>query len=158
VVSLSRYITKELFYLTHIKAGFGDSRHACAMTRIYAPFLLTCMLALSLASGAVTAGRAAGLAAFKATLTQMVICAGSEGEKTVHLARDGTPVDLPHCEKIMCDHCLQTGSHAVVTAPFQLDAPRVTGAGQVDPGADLHHPEIILIAQIRAPPAAKATA
>tara|TARA_R100000935_G_scaffold47938_1_gene72197 strand:+ start:503 stop:853 length:351 start_codon:yes stop_codon:yes gene_type:complete len=116
------------------------------------------MLALSLASGAVTAGRAAGLAAFKATLTQMVICAGSEGEKTVHLARDGTPVDLPHCEKIMCDHCLQTGSHAVVTAPFQLDAPRVTGAGQVDPGADLHHPEIILIAQIRAPPAAKATA
>ena len=116
------------------------------MIRKYALFLLTSLLALSLALGALTAGRAAGLAAFKATLTQMVICAGAEGEKTVHLARDGTPVNLPHCEKILCDECLQTGSHVV------------TAADRDQPGADLHHPEMILTAQSRAPPAAKATA
>ncbi len=144
--------------MTHIKVGLCNSRHAGPMIRKYALFLLTSLLALSLALGALTAGRAAGLAAFKATLTQMVICAGAEGEKTVHLARDGTPVNLPHCEKILCDECLQTGSHVLLTAEFELGAQRVTAADRDQPGADLHHPEMILTAQSRAPPAAKATA
>lgn len=139
--------------MTHIKVKRSDSGHARTMTRITAPFLVTCLLALSLALGAVTAGRAAGLAAFEATLIAMVICAGADGEKTVRVTRDGTPVDLPHCAKMLCEDCLQAGSSALVTAPFHADAPCMPRANDVQSSADLHHPAMIRTAQSRAPPA-----
>jgi hypothetical protein len=153
VVSLSRPFTKELFHLTHIKVKRDDSGHAWPMTRITRPFLITCLLALSLASGSLTAGRAAGFAAVEATLTEMVICAGAEGKKSVHVTRDGAPVDLPHCDRMLCDDCLQAGSHAIVPVSFGAHAPRTTRAIHMQPGKDLHHPAMIRSAQSRAPPA-----
>ncbi|WP_296630911.1 hypothetical protein [Roseovarius sp.] len=138
--------------MTHIKVKRGDSGHAWPMTRITRPFLITCLLALSLALGSLTAGRAAGFAAVEATLTEMVICAGAEGEKSVHVTRDGAPVDLPHCDRMLCDACLQAGSHAVVFVPFHIHAPRTTRAIHMQPGKDLHHPTMIRSARNRAPP------
>ncbi|MFU8778897.1 MAG: hypothetical protein ACNA7M_14725 [Roseovarius sp.] len=128
------------------------------MIRISRPLLFTCLLALSLALGTLATGRAAGLAAVEATLTEMVICAGAEGEKTLRVTRDGMPVDLPHCAQLLCDDCLQAGSHALLNTPFQQDAPRAQRAHHDLHGTDQHHPEMIRAAQSRAPPARTMTA
>lgn len=127
------------------------------MTRITSPLLLCFLLALSLALGSLAAGRAAGFAAVEATLTEVVICAGGEGEKTVLVSHDGTPTELPHCAQMLCDACLQAGAQALLTDPFHHDAPRVTATRQERSGADLHHPSMIRSTQSRAPPVVAVT-
>ncbi|EAQ26535.1 MULTISPECIES: hypothetical protein [unclassified Roseovarius] len=127
------------------------------MKRITGPFMLCLLLALSMALGGIAAGRAAGRAVLEATLTELVICADGEGHKTVHLTRDGTPVELPNCTKMLCDHCLQAGAQATLgTAVSHAGVARET-AGTARPGTALHHPSTVLQPRSRAPPAPKAT-
>lgn len=121
-----------------------------------APFLICLLLALSLALGAISSGRAAGMAVLEASMTRMVICADGEGPRTVLIARDGTPTELPHCSQMLCEKCLQAGSVALLHTPFAHPAPVQTATADAIPGATLNHPEAVLRARSRAPPAASA--
>jgi len=120
--------------------------------------LCSLLLALSLALSAIATGWAEGFSAYEARLTPMVICAGGEGQKTIFLSRDGTPVELPDCCDMLCYDCLQTGLHTSPAAPFAAKPP--TLAKRVDPIVQNtpHHPEAIVRARSRAPPALSAIA
>lgn len=130
--------------------GLGIVR---AMKLSTSPVLLCLLLALSIALGSISAGRAAGHAAVEATLTEMVICADGQGQKTILLARDGTPVDLPHCSKLLCEHCLQAGAHVSLGTPFQHPALVLTSDSTVLPGNTPQRPNTSVRTRSRAPPA-----
>lgn len=123
------------------------------MKLISAPFLFCLILAFSMALGGIAAGRAAGSAVFEATLTEMVICADGEGHKSVRLTRDGTPVDLPHCTKMLCDDCLRAGSHATLGSAVTPAEAAPEFAANALPGTALHRPNTVVQARSRAPPA-----
>lgn len=122
------------------------------MKPITAPVLICLMLALSMVLGGITTGRAAGMAVLEASMTRMVICADGEGPQTVLIARDGTPIDLPHCTEMLCEDCLQAGSVALLHTPFAHAAPSQAATAAALSGSTLHHPEAVLRARSRAPP------
>lgn len=122
------------------------------MKLISAPVLVRLMLALSIVLGGITTGRAAGMAVLEASMTRMVICAHGEGLQIVLIARDGTPIDLPHCTEMLCEDCLHAGSVALLHTPFAHTAPRHAATVAALSGSTLHHPKAVLRTRSRAPP------
>ena len=120
------------------------------------PFVICLLLALSMTLGGFATGRAAGIAVFEASLTEMVICSDGEGPRTVLVSRDGAPVDLPHCPTMLCDDCLKAGSDAALGTPFTAEVPAPAASANALPGNPLHHPNAVVLARSRAPPALSA--
>ncbi|MFP5509008.1 MAG: hypothetical protein ACLGIP_07510 [Alphaproteobacteria bacterium] len=119
-----------------------------------ASVMICLLLALATAIGGVAQGRAAGLAVVAAGLTELVICADGDGPKTVRIARDGTPVELPHCTGVLCEDCLQAGSLALLVAPPVLAANNAPRDTFQRPRHSLHLPVATLSVRSRAPPLA----
>lgn len=110
------------------------------------------ILALAMALGAVTTGRAAGISVAMQGLTQMVICADGQGPKTILVGRDGAPVELPHPCRMLCDDCLQAGTTAVLTQAFRHDLPAQTTPRRLVRSAGLILPSTASCHRCRAPP------
>jgi hypothetical protein len=126
------------------------------MKPVTPPVVICLLLVLSMALAGISTGRAAGLAALEANLTQLVICADGAGPKSIFLSRDGTPVDLPPCSEILCEDCLQAGSDMAPGTPFTHEAPAPATTAQVLPETPLNHPETMMRARSRAPPVVSA--
>lgn len=117
--------------------------------------LICLILALATALGGVATGRAAGIAAHAASLSPMVICADGNGPQTVLVARDGTPIELPHCVGLLCEDCVQAGSAAILAATPSPSAPVDMRAADTLSGVILHHPIAVARPRSRAPPVAE---
>lgn len=122
------------------------------MRTITASFMICMILALAMALGAVTTGRAAGISVATHGLVQMVICADGQGPKTVVVGRDGAPVELPHPCRMLCDDCLQAGTTAVLTQAFQHDRPAQTTTSRLMRVASFIPPSTVSCHRCRAPP------
>lgn len=128
------------------------------MKTITASFSICMILALAMALGAVTTGRAAGISVATHGLVQMVICADGQGSKTILVGRDGAPVELPHPCRMLCDDCLQAGTTAVLMQVFRHNLPAQTTISRFVRVTSLIPSSTVLCHRCRAPPVRSAIA
>lgn len=123
-----------------------------SMKRIAAPFLMCLVLAVAIAVGGFSKGTASGMAAYAASLSPIVICSDGSSAKTVLIARDGTPVELPHCAGPLCEDCLQSGSVAILTSTLPPSCPSQSGAADSLHADTLHCLSAMTTPRNRSPP------